>query len=270
MLESTQVALVATIQKLYFMVRNSKPWELGEPDLNDRGEPIIHNIAEKLGCIGFHTEADNSLPSVFPEDEASMTELARQLESREAANNSESHIENERSSNDSTESPSKYNPTECESSPELNHSDIEQDRLQRGLSLQNSPQQSFCVASSMLTFSAQNCTDNPLTDFEFGPITAVDMNRSIATASTSSLHSASLQAWPLLSPSKSQEERQPKKLAMAFLQQAGLQSMYMFNQELEETEYDMVKSETLFCSNSDILMDTDDAIDYLGFQDNSI
>ena len=33
------------------MVRNSKSWELGEPEMNDRGQPVIHDIASKLGCI---------------------------------------------------------------------------------------------------------------------------------------------------------------------------------------------------------------------------
>ncbi|KLU92044.1 hypothetical protein MAPG_10991 [Magnaporthiopsis poae ATCC 64411] len=50
-LENTQFALVATIHKLYAMVRGSRAWDLGEPELNDRGQPVIHDIASRLGCI---------------------------------------------------------------------------------------------------------------------------------------------------------------------------------------------------------------------------
>lgn len=33
------------------MVRNSQSWELGEPDLDGCGLPVLHDIALKLGCI---------------------------------------------------------------------------------------------------------------------------------------------------------------------------------------------------------------------------
>ncbi|KAL6901185.1 hypothetical protein GGI43DRAFT_404221 [Trichoderma evansii] len=41
------------------MVRNSESWELGEPNLNHRGLPIIHDIVKRLGCI--HLSIDNDL-----------------------------------------------------------------------------------------------------------------------------------------------------------------------------------------------------------------
>ncbi|KAM7211120.1 hypothetical protein V8F06_013495, partial [Rhypophila decipiens] len=44
LLENTQFALIKTIHKLYSMVRNQQKWDLGEPELNDRGQPVIHNI----------------------------------------------------------------------------------------------------------------------------------------------------------------------------------------------------------------------------------
>lgn len=62
------------------MIRNSEPWELGEPDLNDRGLPIVQSIAQKLGCIGLNSDVDLPVPSRFPEDESSMAWLACQLE----------------------------------------------------------------------------------------------------------------------------------------------------------------------------------------------
>ena len=81
MLENTQFVLVAAVHKLYSMVLNQQPWDLGEIELNDRGQPVVHNIASKLGCIRPNTDTD--LPSVFPEDEAGLAELARQLEEQQ-------------------------------------------------------------------------------------------------------------------------------------------------------------------------------------------
>ena len=79
-LENTQFSLIATIHKLYAMVRDGQPWELGEPELNDRGQPVIHDIAQKLGCIRPHSDLDLPVSHIFPEDEASLSELAVALE----------------------------------------------------------------------------------------------------------------------------------------------------------------------------------------------
>ena len=75
-LENTQYALIATVQKLYTMIRNGDMWELGEPDINDRGQPVIHDIASKLGCI----RPSPDLPYSFPESESDFAELQAQLE----------------------------------------------------------------------------------------------------------------------------------------------------------------------------------------------
>ncbi len=83
MLENTQLALVATIDKLYTMVRNSQAWTFGEPGLNPCGQPVIHNIAEMLGCICPNGDIDLPIHSVFPEDKAGMAELACQLEEKQ-------------------------------------------------------------------------------------------------------------------------------------------------------------------------------------------
>ena len=74
-LENTQYALIATVQKLYTMVRNGESWDLGEPELNDRGLPVIHNIAEKLGCI----RPSPDMPNTFPEDAEEFAELQAQM-----------------------------------------------------------------------------------------------------------------------------------------------------------------------------------------------
>ncbi len=68
------------------MVRNNQKWELGEPELNERGHPVVHNIASKLGCVRPHIDIDLPVQNVFPEDRAGLTELARQLEEEEQMN----------------------------------------------------------------------------------------------------------------------------------------------------------------------------------------
>ncbi len=78
-LENTQLVLVATVQKLYSMVRNGEGWALGEPELNDRGQPVVHNVASKLGCLRPNSDVDLPPNATFPEDAAGMAELARQL-----------------------------------------------------------------------------------------------------------------------------------------------------------------------------------------------
>ncbi|KAH8882662.1 hypothetical protein GQ53DRAFT_665490 [Thozetella sp. PMI_491] len=83
-LENSQFALIATVHKLYAMVRTNQRWDLGEPELNERGQPVIHNIASKLGCIRPNSDIDLPVHSVFPEDEAGLAELARQLEDQQA------------------------------------------------------------------------------------------------------------------------------------------------------------------------------------------
>lgn len=45
------------------MIRNGQSWELAEPELNDRGLPIIHDIAEKLGSV----RRSPNLSYTFPE-----------------------------------------------------------------------------------------------------------------------------------------------------------------------------------------------------------
>lgn len=84
-LENTQFALIATVHKLYGMLRASQPWELGEPQLNDRGQPVIHDIASRLGCIRPNSDLDLPVQSIFPEDERGLAELAAQLEAQQAS-----------------------------------------------------------------------------------------------------------------------------------------------------------------------------------------
>jgi hypothetical protein len=68
------------------MVLNNQPWELGEPELNNHGQPVIHSIAQNLGCIRPQSDAELSVHSVFPETEAGLSEPAPQLEGQQDDN----------------------------------------------------------------------------------------------------------------------------------------------------------------------------------------
>lgn len=49
-----------TVHKLYAMIRNEESWNLGEPRLNNKAQPAIHDIVSKLGYI---TSQDISVAS---------------------------------------------------------------------------------------------------------------------------------------------------------------------------------------------------------------
>lgn len=65
MLENNQAALVASVLKLYTMVREGQPWTFGEPGLNEQGQPILHHIIDKLGCtrLAYDTPSDDGVQS---------------------------------------------------------------------------------------------------------------------------------------------------------------------------------------------------------------
>lgn len=77
------------------MVRNEQPWELGEPELNARGQPVIHTIASKLGCIPSSNDIE-LIHYVFPEDETGLAELATQLQSQHEGGYEEREPQNDR------------------------------------------------------------------------------------------------------------------------------------------------------------------------------
>jgi hypothetical protein len=57
------------------MVRNGDSWNFSEPELNDRGEPVIHDIASKLNCIELcpnSTSSDLEKEKDFADLEADM------------------------------------------------------------------------------------------------------------------------------------------------------------------------------------------------------
>jgi hypothetical protein len=123
-LENTQYALIATVQKLYTMVRNGESWDLGEPEMNDRGQPVIHDIASKLGCI----RPSPDLPNNFPEGAEDFAELQAQLQAARSEANSED-TGSRKYSGDSSYSPA-LDRTDRASSSESDHSDLSKEYSQ--------------------------------------------------------------------------------------------------------------------------------------------
>jgi len=118
-LENTQYALIATVQKLYTMVRNNETWDLGEPELNDRGQPVIHDIASKLGCI----RPSPDLPYAFPEGAEDFAELQAQLQAARHEIGAEDTGSRKHSSDASSYSPA-LERTDRASSSESDHSSL--------------------------------------------------------------------------------------------------------------------------------------------------
>ncbi|POR37503.1 Fluconazole resistance protein 1 [Tolypocladium paradoxum] len=262
-LEHTQFALIATVVTLYSMVRNSQPWDLGEPELNDRGQPVIRNIAQKLGCIRPNSDIDLPVHSVFPEDEAGMAELARQLEEQQAlegeTQGSSSHKETTSSRGDTDSSI--YGLADRASSSELDHSDCEQD-YRRLPQQQDYRRQAFGSGSgNSLTLSPQSFTGTTVsTDFEFSP-TGQDLDTT-GLFSSQSPQLANFPAWAMAKP--------PNDVALHFLQQAGLHNPDMLNQGLAKAGFDTIKPDIPLCPNPDVMMGMGDPLIYSGFDGESM
>ncbi|KAG9228032.1 hypothetical protein BJ875DRAFT_277256 [Amylocarpus encephaloides] len=116
-LENTQYALIAAVQKLYTMVRNHESWELGEPEMNERGQPVIHDIASKLGCV----RPSPDLSYAFPEGAEDFAELQAQLQAARSDLASEDTASSRKHSHDATYSPT-LDRTDRASSSESDHS----------------------------------------------------------------------------------------------------------------------------------------------------
>ncbi|KAH6653594.1 hypothetical protein BKA67DRAFT_570465 [Truncatella angustata] len=80
-LENSQLTLVNTIHELYSMVRNGKSWDLGEPEINDQGRPLVHNIATLLGCV--RPGSPLSVHTPLPQDETGLAELGAERQARQ-------------------------------------------------------------------------------------------------------------------------------------------------------------------------------------------
>jgi hypothetical protein len=242
-LENTQFALIATVHKLYSMVRTGQQWDLGEPELNDRGQPVIHNIAQKLGCIRPNSDIDLPVHSVFPEDEAGMTELARQLEEQQQKEEDSPQKEIKKES---------YSQSDRASSSDLESSDFEPDYRRAAFDSHNQN-------NNAITLLPQSFTTNQ--DFEYNATpTEVDANAMFPSQSPSV--PAFTSAWQ----TNSLSQANPNDLAMHFLQQSGsLQNMDMLSQGLLESEFGTIKPHVLSCSNPEVMMGMGDPMIYSGF-----
>ncbi|KAH6961870.1 hypothetical protein BKA56DRAFT_637341 [Ilyonectria sp. MPI-CAGE-AT-0026] len=235
-LENTQFALIATVHKLYSMVRNNQPWELGEPELNDRGLPVIHNIAQKLGCIRPNSDIDLSVHSVFPEDEAGMAELARQLKEP----GKEQKTQKEAKDTDF----SVYNRIERASSSELEYSDFKHDYRKAAFGSKNA-----------MTLSPQSFTGN--NDFEFAP-PPPDMDATTLFPSQSP-SIPNFPTWAMTKP-------QPNDLTMQFQQRTSvMQNIDLQNQGLVESDFSTIKPHVLSCPNPEVVMGIGDLMIYSGY-----
>lgn len=240
MLENTQFALIATVHKLYAMVRNGQQWDLGEPELNDRGQPIIHNIAQKLGCIRPNSDIDLPVQSVFPEDEAGMAELARQLEEQQQHERDiDGHVKTE---SQELGSPVYYS-QERASSSDLDHSDIEPDYRRAAFGGHNA------MTMSPSSFAGSS------TDFEFSHAPPAAMFQS---------QSPSLPTYSDWTMPKAESQND---LTMHFLRQAGLiQNMDVLNQGLVESDFGTIKPHVLSCPNPEVMMGMGDPMIYPGYE----
>ncbi|KAF7561439.1 hypothetical protein G7046_g2713 [Stylonectria norvegica] len=239
-LENTQFALIATVHKLYSMVRNNQQWELGEPELNDRGQPVIHNIAQKLGCIRPNSDIDLPIHSVFPENEAGMAELARQLEEQQQGE--EPIIKGEVKDTDS----SIYTRTDRASSSELDHSDNEPDF--------RTDYRKLAFGNDTMTLSPQSFTSG--TDFEFASQPPEMDTSAMFQSQNNSMNT--FPAW--------MSKAQPNELTMHFLQQSGaMPNMDMLNQGLVESEFGTIKPHVLSCPNPEVMMGMGDPMIYSGY-----
>lgn len=243
-LEHTQFALVATVHKLYAMVRNQQQWDLGEPELNDRGQPVIHNIASKLGCIRPNSDIDLPVHSVFPEDEAGMAELAHQLEEQQRELGM-----TERTSKTEMESQSSCNLSDRSSPSEQDHSDFETDYRKQ-----------IFANGNVLTMSPQS----------FGGYDGLEVDSMPSPVDASAMFPPQAQNMPGYPPQWTAPPR-----SMGIPQQytptsGSMNSMDMLSQGLMESEFGTIKPHMLSCPNPDVMMGMGDPMMFSGYDTESM
>jgi hypothetical protein len=238
-LENTQLTLIATIHKLYLMVRNSQPWNLGEPDQNDRGQAVVHNIAQKLGCIQPSSDIDLPVHSVFPEDEAGMNELARQLEEQQQ------HVTDDVRDVRDAESVT-YGRADRASPSELDHSDLKEDY--RKLTVGN---------HNALSLSPQSFARDG--DFKFSAAPANAYPSTIPMSQSSFLPSFAPRNWPM-----HKTQAYPIAMQQCTQQPTSFQNFAMLNQGMPDSDFGLIKPEYLSDLNPDVIMGVNDPMIYTG------
>ena len=108
--------------------------------MNDRGQPVIHDIASKLGCI----RPSPDLPYAFPEGAEDFAELQAQLQAVRSDSHSE-HSTSRKHSHDASYSPA-LDRTDRASSTESDHSTLSKEynqtlwaQQQRAIAKANTP-----------------------------------------------------------------------------------------------------------------------------------
>jgi len=256
-LEHTQFALIATVHKLYAMVREGQSWDLGEPDLNDRGQPIIHNIATKLGCIRPNADIDLPPHSVFPEDEAGLSQLAAELQAQQPDYDINMDcIKTEEHSTTGARS-------DRASSSELDHSDFEHDYMPSTLPTQCSSvgSSSSSNTNNIHTLSPQSFTS--CNDFDVNTPMSAGIDSSATPLfpdfSRSSLP-ASMPMWDMNQLNSMGDNLTP------YMPQMNLNMAdMMLSQGLVESEFGTIKPHMVSCPNSEAMLGLGDPMIYSGY-----
>lgn len=251
-LENTQYALIATVHKLYAMVRNGQSWELGEPELNDRGQPIIHNIATKLGCIRPNADADLPPHSVFPEDEAGLTKLAAELEVQQLDREREAQTVEMK-----CETETSCARTERASSSEFDHSDFEYDHRKVFMSTQSQNLQTLSPQSFVSSYS----------DFEPNSIHS-DSDPSSLFAVQSPTAPTSYPTWHINRPPSMNAT--PHYATHMDLNDVNMAEI-MLHQGLVESEFGTIKPHMINVPNQEVMLGVGDPmIAYSGYNMDSL
>lgn len=227
MLESTQFSLIATIHKLYSMVQNGERWDMGDPEVNDRGQPIVHNIATKLGCIRPNSDIDLPVHSVFPENERDLRDLAAQLEAQQT-----SQAPTATAAGDATPT---SNGTDAGSASEPEHSDLEEDHDPTP-----APSHAFLSPASL----------PPYGDLEaprHGPAAMFHDQATLASFAGGWGGAPALGMVP------------------EFLSQPPTMTNDMLTQGLLESEFGRLRPHTVSCPNPEVMMGMGDPMIYSGF-----
>jgi hypothetical protein len=221
------------------MVRNSERWELGEPELNDRGQPIVHNIATLLGCIRPNADIDLPVHSVFPEDTAGLTELVRQLEEQQQKDREEDKPAAANAMDtESTCNSSSCNRTERDSSSELDTSDFEEEYAR-----------TKTEGNGEQLLSPQSLA--PYNDFD---VVTPEMNPTAASLFPTPTNMSRFPNW------------QGMDVVPDFLQTpAMLSSIQLLNQGLLESEFGTLKPHVVSCPNPEVMMGMGDPMMYSGY-----
>lgn len=226
------------------MVRNGQPWDLGEPELNDRGQPVIHNIATKLGCIRPNADADLPPHSVFPEDEAGLARLAAELDVQQREREKETHTTEHRS-----ETESNCTRTDRASSSELDHSDFEQDYRKAILGNQN-----------LQTMSPQSFTSYD-----------VDVKTMQSDVESRSLFAVQSPSVPTTYPAWNMSRPSSMDLTPQYMQGMDMDmAEMMLSQGLVESEFGTIKPHMIQCPNPEVMLGVGDPMIYSGYNMESL